>query len=154
MVDNIFLTQSIDLGINTTRSVGMILMLVALPLLFLLILFQFLYANQLLISLKRIIGILKSQLMENKKIIRIFLFDLLIINIGSIGCAMILSPFVIKIVNLVLINKQFAGSSIILYRPFILVILLALTCLTTLISLFITFIRLNKKSDVDLVYER
>lgn len=154
LADYMFLSQSIDSGVSMAKTIGGILIIVALPLLFLLILFQFLYAKQLLISFKRIIGILKSQLMENKKIIKIFLFDLMLINVGSIGCAMILSPFLIKIVNNVLISKHFAGSSIILYRPVILIILLALTCLTTLISLFITFVRLNKKSDVDLVYER
>ena len=153
-VDNTFISESIENSINILSSIGVLLILISIPLLILLVVFQILYVKQLLLSSKRIIGILKSQLLKNKYIVRVFILDILSINVTSIIAVLILSPFVVMLVNSILIIKNFALSSIVMYNPLIIPMLLLFVCITTLTNFFISYIRLNKKSDVDLVYER
>ena len=152
--DETYLSLSNELAMKSVNSLAIVLLVVCIPLIALLLFFQILYAKQLLVSFKRIIGILKSQLIENKVIIKIFIFDLLFINLLSMILAIILSPLLIKFMNYFFISEKIALTSILIYRPFILILIFVIICLTTFSSLFISYMKLNKKSDIDLVYER
>ena len=82
------------------------------------------------------------------------MLDSLLENVISFIMSLVLSPIIIFLINRAFIEHHFASFNVIIYNySFILIIFLSLI-IVSFASIYIILRKLNKKSDVDLIYER
>lgn len=151
---NCFINEEVNLSYSILLIVGIVLLVVSIPFGIILIVFQMVNAKQKIYSNRRIIGILKSLSFENKRIVNLFVLDSLLENVISFIMSLVLSPIIIFLINRTFIEHHFASFNVIIYNySFILIIFLSLI-IVSFASIYIILRKLNKKSDVDLIYER
>lgn len=148
-----FLEDNVATAKGFTEMIGNVMIIVAIPMILISIVYLLSYSKQNIIAKRREIGILKSLGFSNKEISKIFVLDSFLLIIASLLISLIITPLGINIINGVL------SSSIILftairYNPLYIFYLLGAMLFIFIISLLTNLFKLNKKSDVDLVYER
>lgn len=135
-------------------TISAVLLITSLPLAGLLIFYLFFITKQRINNEKRIIGILKSIRKPNKEIAKVLSIDLVIPNLISLISSVLITLVVIIIFNSTLQSRSTAIIDLVSFKPLTLIVLGAIVVLITLLSLSISLKKLNKKSDVDLIYER
>lgn len=150
---NYFLTENIDLAYSVSNFIGLSLLIVIIPLTIILVIYLISYSKQSIIFKKREIGILKSLGFSNLEISKILFLNILILIILSFTLSLITIPIGITLINNILISNGVMFTPIVNNIIYILLLILVVIVIV-LISLTINILMLNKKSDVDLVYER
>lgn len=136
------------------RTISFVLIIVAIPSIVLLIMFQFVNSTQHIKNNKRIIGILKTLSYPNKEIIKTFIIDALISILISLTFCMALSPLGINFINIQTVKAIGKYTGVLSFSLWAVLILFLVAVSVPIISLLISYYKLNKKSDVDLIYER
>lgn len=153
IVTDFCLYENIESAYSTTNFIGLSMIIVIIPIILILVLFLISYSKQNILLKRKEIGILKSLGLSNKEISKIFIFDsLLLLFIASV-LTLIFTPIGIDLLNDLLISTV-AMFYPIVYNPIFIIVFVLVIILILILSLSINLLKLNKKSDVDLVYGR
>ena len=153
IVTDFCLYENIGMINSTTRFLGLSMIIVVIPVIIIVILFLLSYSKQNIILKKKEIGILKSLGLPNKEICKIFILDSALLIFISTILTFVFSPIGIYLVNSILIKIGSLFNPI-SNNPIFVLILVLISIVIFGISIMFNLNRLNKKSDVDLVYGR
>lgn len=151
---NTYISQSFYDSIYTLKTFSILFLIVGVVALIICILILMNYMSSSMINKKREIGVLKSLYISNYDISKLFLIEIMIISIVSYVIGSILIIFVLNIFNCILVDYHITLISFINYNLFGNLILFLVIALIIYLYNLISFKRLNKKSTIDLVYER
>lgn len=148
-----FLIENVNQTYSMVKFIGIIMIIIIIPIIIITFIYLLSYAKQNIIAKKREIGILKSLAFSNKQISKIFIIDSIILIIFSLLITIAITPIGVYILNTILLNEV-AFFSPIKTNPLFSIVILLIMIIILGYSIFINFIKLNKKSDVDLIYNR
>lgn len=148
-----FLQENIESSYSITNFLAKTLAIVIIPIIIIVVLYLINYSKQNIILKRKQIGILKSLGFSNYEISKIFVLDSLFLVCLSAIITLIFSPLGIYFVNKTL-RSNYSLFNPISYNPIFILILVVLVLLIIALSLCFNLLRLNKKTDVDLVYGR
>lgn len=151
---NTYISQSFYDSIYTLKTFSILFLIVGVVALIICILILMNYMSSSMINKKREIGVLKSLYISNYDISKLFLIEIMIISIVSYVIGSILIIFVLNIFNCILVDYHITLISFINYNLFGNLILFLVIALIIYLYNLISFKRLNKKSTIDLIYER
>ena len=148
-----FLEENVVTAKGFSEMIGNVMIIVVIPMILIAILYLLSYAKQNIIAKRREIGIFKSLGFSNKEISKIFVLDSFLLIMISLMISLIITPLGINLINGVLSSNIIMFTAI-CYNPLYIFFLLFVMIIIFVISLLTNLYKLNKKSDVDLVYER
>ena len=148
-----FLEENVVTAKGFSKMIGNVMIIVVIPMILISILYLLSYAKQNIIAKRREIGIFKSLGFSNKEISKIFVLDSFLLIMISLMISLIITPLGINLINGVLSSNIIMFTAI-CYNPLYIFFLLFVMIIIFVISLLTNLYKLNKKSDVDLVYER
>ena len=154
LMDALFISDEISTAESLSLVVGYILLVVSIPLAVLLVVFQGVEARQVILSNRRTIGIMKSMSFSKKSMIKIFIVNTLIHNTIAAVIALILSPLLIALTNSILVTNELVSFSFLNLKAIIILLMFICLLIVSVSCVFIGIKNLDKKEDVDLVYER
>ena len=154
LMDALFISDEISTAESLSLVIGYILLVVSIPLAVLLVVFQGVEARQVILSNRRTIGIMKSMSFSKKSMIKIFIVNTLIHNTIAAVIALILSPLLIALTNSILVTNELVSFSFLNLKAIIILLMFICLLIVSVLCVFIGIKNLDKKEDVDLVYER
>ncbi len=148
-----YYTNNLNYSFDLLYISFFILLIIAIPIGIVSILFIIGFVKNNINGKKREIGIFKSLSFSNKEIAKTFVFDVLIMIFCSSIIAICLTPIFIVLINTILKNS-ISLINLIEYEPMLILLLLLIITSIAFLTLFSAIRKINKKTDVDLVYGR
>ena len=148
-----YLSENINLCFNTASLIGIIISLVSILLIAIVVIYLNSFINQNIEFKKRDIGILKTFGLNNFEISKIVNFDTYIMLGLSTIISLILGPISIAIINEIFSSKV-CLFSLLKYKWVFVIIVLIIVIFLTFISSKIALKKLNKRKEIDLIYNR